>query len=93
MGTQFNIPDFPFKIEHIIIAPVNKEPLDRMKLFGMSLNGINANEMALKRYGFINDDLSIYVLAVNSSIRYYKPLDDYLSETGQKPVNQFNLIK
>lgn len=83
IGTKVDVAKFPFEVEHLAIAPVNRDPLDRMKIFGMSFGGVIANESALRKFNFQNEDLSVYVLGVNNNIRYHIPLKEYLLETRQ----------
>jgi hypothetical protein len=85
IDSSFPLPDFPYTVEHLIIAPSNRTAVERMKIFAVSMNGINANEAALRKFNFLEEDLEVYVIGVFASTWHDKALTAYLAETNQVP--------
>ncbi len=86
--TESKLKSFPYKIKFLLIAPKDKTFADRMNVFKETIFTPNNNEGALRKLGFLNDNLEVYIIGEkdleNKEYAEYV-LYNYLSETDQLP--------
>ena len=84
--TESKLDLFPYKIKYLLIAPKDKSFSDRMEVFKETFSTPNDNEGALKKLGFLKNNLEVYILGEknlkNDEYCEYV-LYNYLSETDQ----------
>lgn len=86
INTESKLEEFPYRIGYLLIAPKDKSSSERMKVFNETFNTTNNNEGALRKLGFLNNNLEVYVFGKKDleNREYFEyVLYNYLSETDQ----------